>query len=179
MKIFQERLIEQRKLFGYTQRDMAKKLNISQPSYIRYENGSSQPTLENLILIADTFDISVDYLLGRKDLWNTRAATCKQRLPFRSLQKNRKSRLSVYRSLSNNAAPTNCVMLRLLPKHLGSVKTAAKLLHQQTTLPSLNQSERSDYSLSPFHLTPNPYLQHKKSEVEISVSLRYCKVNKD
>lgn len=68
MKIFQDRLLEQRKLYGYTQRDMAKLLNITQPSYIRYENGTSEPSQENLIKIADLFDVSLDYLLGRSNL---------------------------------------------------------------------------------------------------------------
>lgn len=68
MKIFQKRLQEQRALFKYTQREMAEKLDISQPSYIRYENGTSEPTQENLVKIADIFDVSVDYLLGRKEL---------------------------------------------------------------------------------------------------------------
>lgn len=68
MKIFQDRLLEQRKLYGYTQRDMAKLLNITQPSYIRYENGTSEPPQENLIKIADLFDVSLDYLLGRTNL---------------------------------------------------------------------------------------------------------------
>lgn len=67
MKIFQERLIEQRKLNHLTQRQMAEYLNMAQPSYIRYENGSAQPTLENLVKIADYFDVSVDYLLGRTE----------------------------------------------------------------------------------------------------------------
>ena len=65
MKIFRERLLEQRKLYGYTQRDMAERLGISQPSYVRYENGTSEPTQENLLKIADIFDVSTDYLLGR------------------------------------------------------------------------------------------------------------------
>ncbi len=65
MKIFRERLLEQRKLYGYTQRDMAERLGISQPSYVRYENGTSEPTQENLVKIADIFDVSTDYLLGR------------------------------------------------------------------------------------------------------------------
>ena len=68
MKIFQVRLIELRKQYGYTQIMMAEKLNIKQPSYIRYEKGESEPTLENLVKIADVFDVSVDYLLGRADL---------------------------------------------------------------------------------------------------------------
>lgn len=67
MKVFQERLIEQRKLNRMTQRQVAVYLNISQPSYIRYENGSSEPSLENLVRLAELFDVSVDYLLGRSD----------------------------------------------------------------------------------------------------------------
>lgn len=67
MKIFQQRLIEQRKLNKYTQRQVADYLQITQPSYIRYENGSSQPSLETLVKLADFFDVSVDYLLGRTE----------------------------------------------------------------------------------------------------------------
>lgn len=67
MKIFQERLIEQRKLNKLTQRQIADYLQIAQPSYIRYENGSAEPNLENLVKIADYFDVSIDYLLGRTE----------------------------------------------------------------------------------------------------------------
>lgn len=65
MKIFQERLLEQRKFYNLTQRELADKLNIAQPSYIRYEKGLAEPTLKNLVKLADIFDVSVDYLLGR------------------------------------------------------------------------------------------------------------------
>lgn len=67
MKIFRERLFEQRKLNNVTQRQMAEYLKITQPSYIRYENGTAEPSLENLVKIADFFDISTDYLLGREE----------------------------------------------------------------------------------------------------------------
>lgn len=67
MKIFQTRLIEQRKLNKITQRQISDYLHVSQPSYVRYENGTSEPSLENLVKIADFFDVSVDYLLGRKE----------------------------------------------------------------------------------------------------------------
>ena len=66
MEIFQERLIEQRKLNNLTQRQVANYLKIAQPSYIRYENGTSEPSLENLVKLADYFDVSIDYLLGRE-----------------------------------------------------------------------------------------------------------------
>ena len=68
MEIFQQRLKEERLVNGFTQRDMAERLNITQPSYIRYENGKAEPSLENLVKIAEIFDVSVDYLLGRADI---------------------------------------------------------------------------------------------------------------
>lgn len=68
MEIFQKKLKEERKNCGYTQSKMAELLNIKQPSYIRYENGTSEPTLKTLVAIADIFDVSVDYLLGRAQL---------------------------------------------------------------------------------------------------------------
>ncbi len=67
MKIFQKRLKEMRLMCRLTQREMAERLGISQPSYIRYENGSSEPTLENLAKISEILDVSVDYLLGKKE----------------------------------------------------------------------------------------------------------------
>ncbi len=68
MKVFQERLKELRKLFGYTQKEVANRLGITQPSYIRYENGTSEPTLQCLANISEIYDVSVDYLLGLRDI---------------------------------------------------------------------------------------------------------------
>ncbi len=65
MNIFRERLDELRKLNKMTQVNVAEYLNISQPSYIRYENGGAEPSLENLVKLADLFDVTTDYLLGR------------------------------------------------------------------------------------------------------------------
>ena len=67
MKKIQIRLIEQRKLNKLTQRQLAEQLGITQPSYIRYENGSAEPNIDTLIKLADIFDVSVDYLIGRTE----------------------------------------------------------------------------------------------------------------
>lgn len=50
-----------------TQQQVAEYLHITQPSYIRYENGSAEPCLENLVKLADLFDVSLDFLLGRTE----------------------------------------------------------------------------------------------------------------
>lgn len=68
MDIFRKNIYELRKLNRFTQREVAQRLGISQPSYIRYENGSAEPTLEKLVKIADLYDVSVDFLLGRKEI---------------------------------------------------------------------------------------------------------------
>ena len=68
MKVFQENLIELRKRNNLTQKAVATELGITQPSYIRYENGTAEPTQETLVKIADLFDVSVDFLLGRKEI---------------------------------------------------------------------------------------------------------------
>ncbi len=47
------------------QRELAAVLNVSQNTYSQYENGVIELTAENLIRLADYYDVSVDYLLGR------------------------------------------------------------------------------------------------------------------
>ena len=64
---FPKRLLGLRKQHNLTQRDVANYLSIAQPSYIRYENGTAEPTLDNRSRLADLFDVSSDYLIGRSD----------------------------------------------------------------------------------------------------------------
>lgn len=48
-----------------TQEDLAKTLGISRSTIGMYENGSREPDYEMLELIADYFNVDIDYLLGR------------------------------------------------------------------------------------------------------------------
>ena len=63
---FAERLKELRKEKGLTQQKVADSLNISQPNYRRWESGERSPSGETLIMLADYFNVSTDYLLSRK-----------------------------------------------------------------------------------------------------------------
>ncbi len=67
MEIFSKRIAELRKQNGYTQQKVGEVLGIKQPSYIRYENNNAEPNLTNLVKLADLYDVTVDYLLGRED----------------------------------------------------------------------------------------------------------------
>jgi len=61
------KLKEIRKQHNLSQLKLAIDLNMSQNTISRYENGEREPGLTELILIADYFNISIDYLLGRTD----------------------------------------------------------------------------------------------------------------
>ena len=61
------RLRELRKARGLTQQRLAIDLNMNQNSISRYETGERQADYHTLILFADYFDVSVDYLLERTD----------------------------------------------------------------------------------------------------------------
>lgn len=61
------RLKEIRKSKGITQLKMAMDLNTNQNTISRYETGEREPSILELIKIADYFNISVDYLLERTD----------------------------------------------------------------------------------------------------------------
>ena len=56
-----------RKQHKISQIKLAMDLNINQNSISRYENEERQADYNMLIIIADYFDVSVDYLLGRTD----------------------------------------------------------------------------------------------------------------
>ena len=54
-----------RKEKGISQIKLALDLNTSQNTISRYETGEREPGINELIKIADYFDVSVDYLLER------------------------------------------------------------------------------------------------------------------
>ena len=67
-KVLSKNLIDLRTANGYTQADVAEKLKITYQSYQAYERGVSVPTLQNFIKLADFYDVSLDYLVGRTEL---------------------------------------------------------------------------------------------------------------
>ena len=65
------RLRELRKAKGISQLKLAMELNTNQNTISRYETGEREPGINELIGIANYFNVSVDYLLGRTDNPNT------------------------------------------------------------------------------------------------------------
>lgn len=64
---FSLRLKEIRKLRGKQLKECAEYLGIKTRSYQAYEGGTREPDIESLIALADFFDVTLDYLMGRTD----------------------------------------------------------------------------------------------------------------
>ena len=58
-------LKESRIHYGITQKELAKKLRVSQSTYAGYETGKSTPNIETLWKLADIYGTPVDLLIGR------------------------------------------------------------------------------------------------------------------
>ena len=76
-KAFGRRLKELRKQKGWTQKELAAKLDIRFGQLNKYECGLNAPPMEKLIQMAEVLDVTVDYLLtgdnpSDKPIHNTR-----------------------------------------------------------------------------------------------------------
>lgn len=67
MENFYKRLKHLRTINHLTQLELANMLNIERSTLSSYETGRRYPTLVILIRVADVFNVSVDYLLGREN----------------------------------------------------------------------------------------------------------------
>lgn len=65
MMNFAEKLRYLREKNGYSQEGLAEKLNVSRQVITKWENGTGVPKLNNLLMLADCFDVSLDELTGR------------------------------------------------------------------------------------------------------------------
>ncbi|NBI10825.1 XRE family transcriptional regulator [Colidextribacter sp. OB.20] len=67
MIIVRERLKLLRKEKKLTQVQVAEFLKVTPRAYQYYEGGSHIPELPNLVALADFYDVSMDYLIGRSE----------------------------------------------------------------------------------------------------------------
>ena len=67
MASFSERIKELRRKHGMTQVALGKIIGVTRDSIYTYEKGINYPEVRNLIILADHFDVSIDYLVGRTD----------------------------------------------------------------------------------------------------------------
>ncbi len=61
------RLKELRKEKGLTQKELAKLVNKSETGVASWEQGLSEPCINDIRILCQIFDVSADYLLGLDD----------------------------------------------------------------------------------------------------------------
>lgn len=62
-----ERLTECRQKLGITKQEAAKRVQVSQPAYLRYESGQRNPSIQVISKMAEVLSTSVDYLIGKTE----------------------------------------------------------------------------------------------------------------
>ncbi len=62
------RLKELREARGLTQEELADLMGVVPRQYQRYERGEGEPKLAGWIFLADFYDVSLDYLVGRSEV---------------------------------------------------------------------------------------------------------------
>lgn len=59
-------LLNLRKQHNKTQKELAEYLNTKHQTYGAYEKGINEPNINTLIKLADYYNVSIDYLVGRQ-----------------------------------------------------------------------------------------------------------------
>ena len=62
-----KRLINCREKLGITKQEAARRMQMSQPAYLRYESGERTPSIHVIQVMADVLNTSVSYLTGQTD----------------------------------------------------------------------------------------------------------------
>lgn len=68
MSTFAKRLRELRTQYGYSQQDLADKMDATKQMISQYERGVRKPDLDTLTALCDIFNVSSDYLMGKSDV---------------------------------------------------------------------------------------------------------------
>ena len=67
MNMLGQRINELRTAWGWSQVELARRLNISKQTVSNWENENIQPSIEMLLRLTKLFGVSADYLLGLND----------------------------------------------------------------------------------------------------------------
>ena len=103
--IFPERLRCSREYRGLTQSELAERSGLQPSAISHFETGTRKPSFDNLRLLADTLDITTDYLLGRVDEFKALAGADKLHRHYSKLQESdRKFADDLITHLANKAS---------------------------------------------------------------------------
>lgn len=70
-----EKIMELRKSRGWSQEELAERLDVSRQSVSKWESGASTPEPDKIVAISEIFGVSTDYLLKNADAWQDASHT--------------------------------------------------------------------------------------------------------
>ena len=65
---FKERLKELRTERNITQQELGNLVNMSKMAISHWEKGHSEPSISELIILSNYFEVTVDYLIGKNEI---------------------------------------------------------------------------------------------------------------
>lgn len=119
--LFPEKLKTLRKEKGLSQAELAKAINLGRSCISMLEIGKNEPTIGNLYLIADFFECTIDYLVGRTDDFGNIVIQNEKKSPASVLTAEEEKLLKGFRSLSPG---TQAMIMRVLS---GAIETEKKI----------------------------------------------------
>jgi len=126
-----ENLRKAREEKGLTQAEVAKLLDISASTIGMYEQGRRDPDTDTLKKLAELYEVSTDYLLGRTDIPNATSDLKKNKIPeeFIKLLKDQNGSLpySAVTRVLKIFSPTDKSKTKILPV-LGTIRTGLPIL---------------------------------------------------
>ena len=89
-----------------TQGEVAAALGVSSVVYCRYETGARQPSIDTLIQMANIFDVTVDYLLGRQEIDDSTLSDYERQLLMASRMADESAKQDALNMLLSHAVST-------------------------------------------------------------------------
>lgn len=99
------KLQELRTAAGLTQKELAEKIGVKNYTVANWEQNRTEPSIKDLIDLANYFECSIDYLLGRENDFG-------QILIFKDGKKEQAELFSLYEGLSKERKETILLLLR-------------------------------------------------------------------
>lgn len=84
--VFPDRLRSAREYRGLNQAELAKKAGMQPSAISHFETGTRKPSFDNLRILADSLDVTTDYLLGRVEEFKALAGADRLHRHYESLQ---------------------------------------------------------------------------------------------
>lgn len=122
------RALMENRVPSVTQSELGKAIGKTRQAVGYYSDGSSSPDWDTLVKIADFFNVSVDYLLGRTEAMST-DCNLRSAMEYTGLSEPAAAKLGTLAKLKNYSVPTVGTVYELnLPALLSAIVTHKKFL---------------------------------------------------